>query len=256
MGSKSSKSNANLLNNALLNNRKQETAQLIASDPSLIHAIINKGKDFTPLLAASFYNSYECIEDILRYEPDLLHLSGGKDCFFLAAERDNIYVLKELFKKGLKSNYEYNKLNALDWSILNVSYRCALYLITDINYELKQDDLYIEECKILGKDYFNIPLFLDCLREKKPRSETPSFYLSKKQRMDLDNYLPDPHESWASFFKRISKFELYQPPLVHKDSISTEDKKSIYMRAQTKLLEYEFHKKSKYHSKNYILSIT
>lgn len=243
MGAKASKTKQ--LNSSLLNNRKQEVHEILSAEPSLIHAVINPEKGFTPMLAASFYNSYECIDELLKFEPDLLLLAGEKDCFLFAAERDNIYVLKELYKVGLKSSYEYKALNILDWSILNTSYRCALYLYSDIGIELKSDDLYIDECKKLGKDYFNIPLFLYCLRQKKPRSETPSFYLSKKQRMDLDNYLPDPHETWASFFKRISKFELYQPPLVHKDSISNEDKKSIYMRAQTKLLEYEYDKKSK-----------
>lgn len=244
MGNKVSK--VDQLNRSLLNNRKQEVSDILNADPSLIHAIVNPKEGFTPLLAASFYNSYECIEVLIKFEPDLLLLSGDKDCFLWAAERDNIYVLKELFKLGLSTTYEYKSLNVLDWSILNTSYRCALYFYSEIGIELKSDDIYIEECKKLGKDYFNIPLFLDCLRQKKPRNETPSFYLSKKQRMDLENYLPDPHETWVSFFKRISRFELYQPPLVHKDSISSQEKKSVYMRAQTKLLEIEYDKKSKY----------
>jgi hypothetical protein len=40
------------------------------------------------------------------------------------------------------------------------------------------------------------------------------------------------------------KFELYQPPLVHKDTIPIEKKTNFWMRTQTKLMEMEYDKES------------
>jgi hypothetical protein len=40
------------------------------------------------------------------------------------------------------------------------------------------------------------------------------------------------------------KFELYQPPMVNKTEVPPEQKNTLYMKAQTKLLEIEFDKKS------------
>lgn len=40
------------------------------------------------------------------------------------------------------------------------------------------------------------------------------------------------------------KFEIYQPPLVEKDSIPLEKRNSLYLKMQTKLLEIEFDKTS------------
>ena len=64
--------------------------------------------------------------------------------------------------------------------------------------------------------------------------------------LDFDKMIPDPDETWSDFFKRLLNFKLYKPPMVHKDSIPLEKKTSFYMKVQTKLLEIEYDKTSKY----------
>jgi hypothetical protein len=39
-------------------------------------------------------------------------------------------------------------------------------------------------------------------------------------------------------------FELYQPPMVSKETVPMEQRTTLYMKTQTKLLEIEYDKKS------------
>lgn len=363
---------------ALKNNKKKEVENILRENPDLINNLINDKQNMTPIMVAAFYNAYDCTKEILKLNPDLTILENKRDCYFLAAERDNYYVLKDLYeykrrekdieiteeeeikaksindnnedmenpnsaKKELKSetgntinndnennkdlkgnepvksddialnknnseerikrvnkeiiqkenksekmiinindncinnqsdnlnmknnnnNLFNNKINenvnvnedndfnnnysTLDWSILNMCYRCSYYLHCEQGLKIKDIEFYLDNHNKKYTSSFNFPLFVECLKNKTPRSQTPSFYLSQKQKQDLESHLPDPNETWSSFYRRMMNFELYKPPLKHKDSIPEEQKKTVYMRVQTKLLEIEYHKKSKV--KNY-----
>ncbi len=62
--------------------------------------------------------------------------------------------------------------------------------------------------------------------------------------LELKDKIPDPNETWSNFFKRVVNFELYQPPLVHKDTVTIDKRTGFWMRTQTKLLEIEYDKES------------
>ena len=61
----------------------------------------------------------------------------------------------------------------------------------------------------------------------------------------MKDQIPDPDEKWSDFFKRVLKFEIYQPPLVDKSTVPFEKRNTLYMKAQTKLIELEFNKEGK-----------
>ena len=138
------------------------------------------------------------------------------------------------------------KLNPLDYAVLNMSYRCALFLNNDCNIKLKNLDFYLTLRDPKKTGFYNFSLMLECISNKIPRDKTPSFYIKKKVNKNIDDHLPDPNESWKSFAKRMMNFELYQPPLVPRDSVPIEKRKSMYMKMQTKFLEYHFNKKSSF----------
>lgn len=232
-----------LLYKALRNNKKEEVNKLLSDHKELINEPINDKKNQTPIIVCSIVNAYECLSTILEYNPDLTVKFEDKDCYFLSVEKDNIYILKELIEKKGIPETEIDGLNLLDWSILKISYRCSLYLYQLKKFELKSLDFYLEKNK--DKSWFNLPVYYDCLQKEVQRGETPSFYLSTQQKKDLEEHVPDPNETWAAFFKRVGKFELYQPPLVKHDSIPIEKKNTLYMKMQSKLLEMEYDKNSK-----------
>lgn len=323
-----------LLYKALLNNRKKEVSDILTSNPQLINEIINPENNMTPIQVAAYYNAFDCTNILLGYNPELAVKQGDKDAYFLAAERDNIYVLKDLwehkprakdieyfeYKKkeedseksnnnqkddkedskkdelnmkekqnqiNFNSSHDNNKDNSkvdcnskisnesgeinnnqnkdagivvlgvefttLDWAILNMCYRCAFYLHCEVGIPINNVEFYLDNRNKNFTSKFNFPLFIDCLEKRVPRGETPSFYLSTKQKKDLETHLPDPDETWSSFYRRMINFELYKPPLVHKDSIPIEKKNTLYMKMQTKLLEIEYNKKCKIIFKFYLI---
>lgn len=228
-------------------NDNTTTMKILLERHDLLDQRIDKAKEKTALLLASELNAYSCIGSILKLNPDCsLRTKDDKSALLLAVEKDNILIVKALCQHGLDPKEENtNQVNSLDWAILRMSYRSALFLYSEMLLPLKSLDFYLEKTNKLGIDSFNLPLFCQCLEEKLPREKTPSFYLSKKQKMSLDQGLPDPNETWSSFFSRLLHFKVYQPPLVDKREVPSELKNTTYMKMQTKLLEYQFNKKSK-----------
>lgn len=230
---------------ALKNNSKDKVDSILSESKELINVFINNDKDQTPIIVASIFNSYECIKTLLKYNPDLTYKYKDKNCFFIAIEKDNIFVLKELLENNalIEDNKinNFEDMNMLDYSIICISYRCSLYLKKFKGMKLKDIDYYINKnCNYTENTKFNIPLYIKCLEEEKDRSNCPSFYLTNKQKIDLDNYAPNPEETWNQFFKRLVNFELYHPPMVRKNTLSKDQINSVYVKTQTKLIESEF----------------
>ena len=61
----------------------------------------------------------------------------------------------------------------------------------------------------------------------------------------MEGKIPNPDETWGDFFKRMLKFELYQPPMVDKKQVPYHKRANFFMKMQTKLLEMEYDKESK-----------
>lgn len=337
---------AKLLFKALKNNRNDQVQEIMTQYPELINRLINDDNTMTPIMVTAYYNAFYCTKTILSFNPDLTmkQKNEEKDAYFLAAERDNIYVLQDLWEfrpreEDLKldinendnnnnnndesndknktsrssskrlsfdknemgeelndkikpsidnktedvvrtnnfvskdedlsikekklsnsqikesNKYDYSDTTTLDWAILNMCYRCAFFLHCEKGLSVKDVDFYLQKRNSKLTSKFNFPLFVECLKKRTPRGETPNFYLSQKQKRDLENYLPDPNETWPAFYKRMLTFELYQPPLVHKDTIPIEKKNTTYMKMQTKLVEMEYNTKSKLFYYNVIIFI-
>lgn len=236
------------LHEAIRLNDNSSVLKILLERHDLLNERIDKTKEKSALLLASELNAYSCIGSILKLNPDTsLKTKGNKTALTLAIEKDNILIVKALLQHGLDpKSQDQDGLNALDLAILSMSYRTALLLHTEYEMKPKDADFYIQTNKAMNQDSFNIPLFCQCLIEKTPREKTPSFYLSKKQKMSLETSLPDPNETWGNFFSRILNFKVYQPPLVDRTAVPKELKESAYMKMQTKLLEYQFNKKSKF----------
>ena len=97
----------------------------------------------------------------------------------------------------------------------------------------------------LNYPLFNIDLFYQCLSDRIPVEEVPSFAPERKRQKQFEGKVPDPNETWTNFAKRLYRLELYQPPLV--DASSVQNKNSLYMRMQTTFCEMEYGIKSKFY---------
>ena len=85
---------------------------------------------------------------------------------------------------------------------------------------------------------FNIPLFYASLKAKIIPEKCPSFAAEHKRTIELLTKVPDPNESWGHFVKRLLNFELYNPPMVDKDTVQRTN--SLYMRSQMNLISMEY----------------
>ena len=143
-------------------------------------------------------------------------------------------------EKNLKGNFNDNSAMKLNLKI-NESKNNEkpkneyLKFFNDINFTIEK---YLGIQEYLLFPLFNMPLFYKSLKQKINPEECPSFEVERKKTKDLLTKIPDPNETWGNFLKRLSRFELYTPPMVDKNSISKAN--SLYMRTQMKLISMEY----------------
>ena len=105
----------------------------------------------------------------------------------------------------------------------------------DINFSLEK---YLGIQEYLLYPLFNLPLFFNSLKQKINPENCPSFSAERKKTKDLLTKIPDPNETWGNFLKRLTRFELYNPPFVNKDTVSISN--SLYMKTQMKMISMEY----------------
>lgn len=137
-------------------------------------------------------------------------------------------------------------LNCLDYAVVHAAYEICFYLLTKHTDKLKLKPLddYINLHKELNLPIFNILSFYKCLTDFVEPSCTPSFRLTFNPNNSFEGKIPDPNETWHEFIKRVLQFKLYKPPMIEKEKVPIEQRKSIWTRVQSKLLELEYNKKS------------
>ena len=200
-------------------------------------------KNRTLIQLCSLYNSPNCLKLLIELKNDINipEIQNNNTPLILACKFNYINIVKILLEQeNINIKQENNdNLNCLDMSIIRGNYEISIYLIENtILQPLKSLEEY-KELKIrLQYPLFNIENFYRNLIQKTPINEIPSFALPKKRRSQFIGKVPDPNESWSNFIKRISKFELYQPPLVDAESVNLSN--SIYMKIQSKLCESEY----------------
>jgi ankyrin repeat protein len=174
-------------------------------------------------------------------------MKEGSTPLIIAAKRNQKSLVDLLLKNGADAKHRNNlNLNALDYAVIHGNYEIA-FLLKNGNKEiqLKPVDDYIELNLKMKVPCFNIPLFYQSLSDNVELASVPPFNLTNEEKRKFDGKIPDPNETWGNFFKRVLRFELYQPPLVKKDSVPIEQRYTTFVRVQTKLLEMEFDKESK-----------
>lgn len=163
----------------------------------------------------------------------------------IAAQRGFLNSVLLFLENGAEIRHRNNmNLNALDLAITHNNYDVAHHFYSKNMLPLKDLNEYLDLSKELKVALFNLPLFYEVLSNKINPKSIPKFNLSGSQKKSLEGKIPDPDETWPDFFKRILKFRLYQPPMVNKNSVPLEKRKTTYVRTQTKLLEIEFDRTS------------
>jgi hypothetical protein len=164
----------------------------------------------------------------------------------IACKRKETLIAAFLINKGADVEYKNKSLNCLDYSILYAAYDVSHLIINKCpTLKLKSLEEYLEFHKELKLPIFNIIKFYECLKENVLPTQAPSFRMSFNAADSFEGKVPDPKESWHEFIGRIMKFKLYNPPMVDKNNVPLEQRKTMYMKIQSKLLEIEYDKKSK-----------
>jgi hypothetical protein len=197
----------------------------------------------TLIQLCALYNSPNCLKLLIELgnNINIPEIQDNNTPLILACKFNYIEIVKILLEQeNIKLKEENNdNLNCLDMSIIRGNYEISIYLIENtILQPLKSVEEYKELNIRLQYPLFHIEYFYRNLIQKTPINEIPSFALPKKRRSQFIGKVPDPNESWSNFIKRISKFELYQPPLVDAKSVNLSN--SIYMKIQSKLCESEY----------------
>ncbi len=197
----------------------------------------------TLIQLCSLYNSPNCLKLLIELgnNINIPEIQDNNTPLILACKFNYIEIVKILLEQeNIKLKEENNdNLNCLDMSIIRGNYEISIFLIENTILEpLKSLEEYEELNRRLKYPLFNIKNFYYYLINKIPYNEVPSFSLPKKRSSEFIGKVPDPNESWSNFIKRLSKFELYQPPLVDAKSVNLSN--SLYMKIQSKLCESEY----------------
>jgi hypothetical protein len=197
----------------------------------------------TLIQLCALYNSPNCLKLLIELgnNINIPEIQDNNTPLILACKFNYIEIVKILLEQeNIKLKEENNdNLNCLDMSIIRGNYEISIFLIENTILEpLKSLEEYEELNRRLKYPLFNIKNFYYYLINKIPYNEVPSFSLPKKRSSEFIGKVPDPNESWSNFIKRLSKFELYQPPLVDAKSVNLSN--SIYMKIQSKLCESEY----------------
>ena len=197
----------------------------------------------TLIQLCSLYNSPNCLKLLIELgnNINIPEIQDNNTPLILACKFNYIEIVKILLEQeNIKLKEENNdNLNCLDMSIIRGNYEISIFLIENTILEpVKSLEEYKELNRRLQYPLFNIEKFYNHLINKIPYNEIPSFALPKKRSSQFIGKVPDPNETWSNFIKRISKFELYQPPLVDAKSVNLSN--SLYMKIQSKLCESEY----------------
>lgn len=242
MGKTNSK---DLLLHAIKTDKETEVKKILTKYPDLKNMFINKNNDHTSLCMAAYYGSLVATKTLVEEGHDINQPEKKEEStpLIIAAKRNWKSIVTFLIEKGADLKHVNNlNLNALDYAVIHGNYEIAFLLKNKNEVELKVMDTYIDLNKEMQVPCFNIPLFYQTLSDNIEPSLVPSFHLTNEEKQNLEGKIPDPNETWANFFRRCVKFELYQPPLVDKNSVPLEKRQSMFVRMQTKLLEMEFNK--------------
>ena len=171
-------------------------------------------------------------------EFEVAFLRGNYEvCFYL------LYLYKEKNNDFNQENNEIDKKNIEEIQLKINSLEILKAKEKNKYLEFFNNEDFILE-KYLGyQEYlsypiFNLQLFYESLKQKIDPEKCPYFSTEKKKTKELLNKVPDPNESWKNFMKRILKMELYNPPLVDKNSVNKYN--SLYMKTQMKMISMEY----------------
>lgn len=223
----------------------------------------------TPLFIACKFDCLEIVKILLNIkenpcdllvknnegfnEFEIAFLRGNyKICFYLLygfkgeqksenIEEENINDLNNIYNDDNNRKKDDNKENKEDDEIIfNKSQPYQKYFFSK-EFNLEK---YISLQLTNQYPLFNMTLFYKSLIDKIKPQNCESFAPERKRTKDLKEKIPDPNETWTNFAKRLTRFELYNPPLVDKSSVGPMN--SMYMNTQMKLIENEYGVKMKY----------
>ena len=254
----------NFEENKLITPEQRTLVQLCCyyGSPKTLEFLINLGYDInipeksnnnTPLFIACKFNYLELVILLLTNENQecktLINNDEGINEFEVAFLRGNYnicyYLLytyntdknNNIFIKNKKNN-ENDDINMNieeEKNLLNTNPNIYLKFFNDPNFTLEK---YMNIHETYDYPLFNITLFFASLKAKILPEKCPSFAAERKRTLELLNKVPDPNESWGHFVKRLLNFELYNPPMVDKHSITRSN--SLYMRSQMNLISMEY----------------
>ena len=204
---------------------------------------ISKGR--TALFLCCLFGSNKCLQYLIEIGDDVNlpeSMNENNTPLICACKYNNIKTAEILIenKCNLLIENSYG-MTAFDYSIVMGNYNISLMFMEKHNFKLEKSvDDYIRLNNLVDGPRFKMELFIDNLKNQVPVGKTPSFENDRKKRLLYNSgKVPDPNESWADFFKRVKEFNISNPPMVDPDTVDKTKLNGIFMKMQSKLVEYE-----------------
>jgi hypothetical protein len=187
--------------------------KVLQKRPDLLNASLTVNFKTTPLHRAAVNGSLEIAQLLLeKYHAEIdFKTSNGETPLIGAVKRNKGNVVRYLL--SLNANADEISgcaLKAIDYAILAGFYEVALLVYEKMKTQDLKDSLDYEQ---LGKQfhyrYVNYKVFLEFLRRKVEEENVPDFLTKKK--IQLEDPVVDPRESWKQWFWRNLEFK--DPPL-------------------------------------------
>ena len=177
----------------LKGDNSKKVKQILLENRSLLNDLISKELELTPIMVCAMFDSVKCFNVLLDLcvNTKLKHPTIGNTILHIAAERDNLKMVKEILGKDVIEKEALNayEMTALDCAVLKRSYHVSLYLVHEKEMKLKSIEEYKNLMLLLDVTNFQLESYIENIANNIPFSKAPPFLYKVKETISVEDEL-------------------------------------------------------------------
>ncbi len=190
-------------------NQPDKVKFILVQYPEYVNEYFDEEKSCLPLTKAAWLGYLKVLDMLIILGADInKKVNNGFSAIFYACERGKLNILQRLLEcDNLKIfDTDKNGFTPLDISIVNGYYNCALELIKK-GAETKSLEFYQKRKDEFVDFEIDFEWFLENLNGKVERTDKEANKMLFRKKMEYEERVIDPNETWTDFFSSMVGFE-------------------------------------------------